>query len=891
MRVALVVYMDLTGPGPIHAYNFAQELVNQGLEPMLLVYGDPTTTNLMAQPPRFPVAGIEFTGGFLAQQTLEALTRHQPELVHIWTPRNVPVRVGLECVYRFNSKLVIHFEDAEEYLLKFHGAEAIDSFPEFFKRFHDPGFWSWKLPFLSAFATRYAAAFTVISKSLYRQIDREWGKQTLLLYPGIDLTSFKPDLNPDSRLKKDAAKNRILLYSGSIGSMHEFDSLLEAVALVKSKHPDIRFVHLGRNLIQQETDAVVARLGLTETVQFLGPIAHKEIPRYLAAADVLLQAGSPGEFNRYRLPSKLPEYLAMGRPIITFSEGFGEELTDGYDVLKTYTGSPEELAQCLDRILTDAKLAQRLSINSRRKAEVLFDWRANTEKLAALYRDVAQTARPLYVVDSQRIPVESDKLLTGRLRPPRIQPAPARRVLVVTPEMLPLPGQISSGAGLRAYSIGETLREQGFEVVYSLPTTALPSAGQVPQEIVQYAYVPPDCAGVINRVNPDAVVFCHWPVLADCQEDPPVPVALDLAGPHLLERLYIPGIDLDRSMVDKLRALNRADFISCAGQRQQAYFIPWLMAAGKDPQRHEIAVIPISMPAECPLKNEDNQVRFVFSGIFLPWQNPGSILEQVVACLEQHPPARLAFFGGPHPVHNLSAGLFEHLERRLKASAVVDYSGLVPFSELIKQCQRCTAAIDLLLPNVERRIAFNVRTIVYLWCGVPVIYNDYAEIAELIRAFDAGWLVNPADHKALIKTMETIMSAPEQAKTKGLNAQRLVAKLLNQHDTMKPLVEFLRQPRFAASVVWEPFARETCAKLSLLVSSLHQATASDATAAESLDGAARLEIQRLQMELHQRETELRLTRDHARNLEQFRAKIMNLPPYKVWKALKNFASR
>ena len=54
-----------------------------------------------------------------------------------------------------------------------------------------------------------------------------------------------------------------------------------------------------------------------------------EIPGYLALADAFVQPGAPDDFNRYRLPSKLPEFLAMGRPVILPHCNIGNDLTDG----------------------------------------------------------------------------------------------------------------------------------------------------------------------------------------------------------------------------------------------------------------------------------------------------------------------------------------------------------------------------------------------------------------------------------------------------------------------------------------------------------------------------------------------------------------------------------
>ena len=43
---------------------------------------------------------------------------------------------------------------------------------------------------------------------------------------------------------------------------------------------------------------------------------RSELPDYYALADVLIQPGRADDFNDFRIPSKLPEFFAMGLPVV-----------------------------------------------------------------------------------------------------------------------------------------------------------------------------------------------------------------------------------------------------------------------------------------------------------------------------------------------------------------------------------------------------------------------------------------------------------------------------------------------------------------------------------------------------------------------------------------------
>ena len=56
-------------------------------------------------------------------------------------------------------------------------------------------------------------------------------------------------------------------------------------------------------------------------------------PELLAAADILVQPGRSNPYNDYRFPSKLPDFLASGRPVVLPRTNIGLHLRDGAEAL------------------------------------------------------------------------------------------------------------------------------------------------------------------------------------------------------------------------------------------------------------------------------------------------------------------------------------------------------------------------------------------------------------------------------------------------------------------------------------------------------------------------------------------------------------------------------
>ena len=373
-----------------------------------------------------------------------------------------------------------------------------------------------------------------------------------------------------------------------------------------------------------------------------------------------------------------------------------------------------------------------------------------------------------------------------------------RRVLVISSDILPYPGLPTVGSGLRAWGLGQGLAARGHEVIFSMPKAAL--AGRealVPPEVRRLAWETFTLGEVARSADPDVIVVCNWPVMALLPTEwLGLPVVLDQHGPHLMEREYQRAGDPAENIEHKLVALRKADFFTCAGHKQWTYFQQWLERAGwtAEERQDRSAVIPVSLSPELPVHRPSDGLTFVYGGVFLPWQDPTLALSTLVETLERAGRGHLLFYGGKHPVYPVDTGIFDELLDRLQKSDRVVAPGMVPHDELIAQYTRSHVAIDLMRRNPERELAFTTRTVEYLWCGLPVIYNDYGELAEYIRDFNAGWTVDPEDRAALARVLAEIIDHPEVIAERSAGAQRLVRERLAWNTTIAPLDHFVRHP-------------------------------------------------------------------------------------------------
>lgn len=371
------------------------------------------------------------------------------------------------------------------------------------------------------------------------------------------------------------------------------------------------------------------------------------------------------------------------------------------------------------------------------------------------------------------------------------------RILVITTEPLPVPGGLTTGAGLRAWGLAEGLRSRGFDVAIATPLEGEQASAQVDSPTdnrVRY-FRRPELGALIARENPDVIVMQHWGLVyalptLEC------PLVIDLAGPHLLERRYWGNPDADRDLEEKLSALRRADFIICGGEFQRHYFYPYLAMAGFDVRNEQFPVIPFSVSPRAVegAPAPDAEPTFIYGGAFLAWQNPEKAIRLLLEEMDNAGQGRLLFYGGSHPSIDASGGKFIRLYQYLKSHPRVEMRGWKPFAALTEEYAReGHVALDLMERNPERELAYTTRTMVYLQCGLPVIYNDYSELSLLIAREKCGWCLDPDDENGFRSLVRRLLDDPSAALSMRDGARR-TAIGQNWDKTIGPLADFCNNP-------------------------------------------------------------------------------------------------
>ena len=177
-------------------------------------------------------------------------------------------------------------------------------------------------------------------------------------------------------------------FAGSLSESAGVNLLLDAIPHVTD--PVLEFWFSGRGPLEGRLKQQAAS---DRRIRFFGFVSDDEYSTMLQKAAVLVNP-RPSRLleNRYNFPSKLMEYLASGRPILsTATSDVAEHY--GRDVIVLDDETPQGLARCLERSVA-LPGEERAALGARARASVDgATWRTEAEKILAFIQMLC--SRPL----------------------------------------------------------------------------------------------------------------------------------------------------------------------------------------------------------------------------------------------------------------------------------------------------------------------------------------------------------------------------------------------------------------------------------------------------------------------------------------------------------------
>jgi glycosyltransferase involved in cell wall biosynthesis len=141
---------------------------------------------------------------------------------------------------------------------------------------------------------------------------------------------------------------------------------------------------MGDGEVLDDMRALAAELGLADEVEFTGWVEHDTVARVLSTSDVCLAPDPKNLLNDVSSMIKISEYMAMGRPMVSYD--LRESRVGAGDAAVFATADDvEDFAARVDELLDDPERRAAMGEAGRARAEGVLAWEHQERSLLRAY--------------------------------------------------------------------------------------------------------------------------------------------------------------------------------------------------------------------------------------------------------------------------------------------------------------------------------------------------------------------------------------------------------------------------------------------------------------------------------------------------------------------------
>jgi len=239
--------------------------------------------------------------------------------------------------------------------------------------------WSNRLRSMVMTTMEKAAAIVVPSSKMQDMVRKHGDHNTFLIYNGLD--SLPMAALPQG-IKGQIAGKRVLLSVSRLEPEKGIRYNLEALNLIKGKHPDLVYVILGNGSQRTELQQLTRALGIQNKVIFAGHQPREKVKGFYENSHVFSMPSRDESFGIVYL-----EAMAAGLPVIgTQGEGIASLLSENDVGRLVKYGDVESLAQQISELL-DPHTAEQLGARGRALA-AQYTWQRNAQEMLKVYNSL-----------------------------------------------------------------------------------------------------------------------------------------------------------------------------------------------------------------------------------------------------------------------------------------------------------------------------------------------------------------------------------------------------------------------------------------------------------------------------------------------------------------------
>jgi len=223
-------------------------------------------------------------------------------------------------------------------------------------------------------------------KTIAAQRGRVEEEKIFVVRTGPDTQRLKR-VEPEPELKR--GRKYMVCYLGVMGPQDGVDYLLRSIEFITRTNGrnDILFALIGGGDCFNDLKKMSVELGVDKYVLFTGRIPDDELVRYISTADVCVGPDPKNELNNNSTMNKIMEYMAMGKPIVSFDLK-ETRFSAGAAALYARPNDPTDFGNKILELLKDGKKRREMGEYGRKRIEQELAWEYKKKNLIRAYEKI-----------------------------------------------------------------------------------------------------------------------------------------------------------------------------------------------------------------------------------------------------------------------------------------------------------------------------------------------------------------------------------------------------------------------------------------------------------------------------------------------------------------------
>ncbi|MEK7483501.1 MAG: glycosyltransferase family 4 protein, partial [Planctomycetota bacterium] len=208
-----------------------------------------------------------------------------------------------------------------------------------------------------------------------------------VIHNGVNYERFSTPVSPEiiQTIRQHYPGKFLILGVGGLKERKGFHIVIQALTFLR-KYP-LKYLIIGKGIMEKELKALVQKEGLQETVEFLGQKEGEDLVAHFQACDLYCHTPTHRDFHFEGFGIVFIEANAAGKPVVASnSGGVPDAVVHEKTGLLAPAESVEQTATAIETLLQKPALLQEMSQNAKIWAQK-HDWSQITEQWISLYQE------------------------------------------------------------------------------------------------------------------------------------------------------------------------------------------------------------------------------------------------------------------------------------------------------------------------------------------------------------------------------------------------------------------------------------------------------------------------------------------------------------------------